>query len=180
MRWGYMVNEKKRKMVLVLCAGELDRALACMNIAVGGASMGMDVTVFCTFFGLNAIRKDGVAPAPRPEEEPKRVGLFGARALRRAFARLNPGGGKYMNPSRFSFWGLGRRLMARLMRDSRMANLDELIKLGSSMGVKFIACTTSLEALGIPRDSLRPEVEKFAGVATFLAEAVESDVQLFI
>ncbi len=175
-----MVNEKKRKMVLVLCAGELDRALACMNIAVGGASMGMDVTVFCTFFGLNAIRKDGVARAPRPEEEPKRVGLFGARALRRAFALLNPGGGNYMNPSRFSFWGLGRRLMARLMRDSRMANLDELIKLGSSMGVKFIACTTSLEALGIPRDSLRPEVEKFAGVATFLAEAVESDVQLFI
>ncbi len=101
-----MAEEKKKKMVLVLCAGELDRALACMNIAVGGASMGMDVTVFCTFFGLNAIRKDGVARAPRPEEEPKRVGLFGARALRRIFAYLNPGGGKYMNPSRFSF-GIG-------------------------------------------------------------------------
>jgi peroxiredoxin family protein len=175
-----MVDKKKRKMALVLCAGELDRALGCMNIAVGGASMGMDVAVFCTFFGLNAIRKDGVAPAPRPEEEPKRVGLFGARAIRRAFARLNPGGGKYMNPSRFSFWGLGRRTMARLMRDSRMANLDELIELGSSLGVKFIACTTSLEALGISRDNLRPEVSEFAGVATFLAEALESDVQLFI
>lgn len=175
-----MAAEKKRKMALVLCAGELDRALACMNIAVGGASMGMDVAVFCTFFGLNAIRKEGVAAAPRPEEEPKRVGLFGARALRRAFARLNPGGGRYMNPSRFSFGGLGRRMMARLMRDSRMADLDELIKLGTGLGVRFIACTTSLEALGISRESLRPEVTAFAGVATFLAEAVESDVQLFI
>jgi peroxiredoxin family protein len=171
---------EKKKMALVLCAGELDRALACMNIAVGGASMGMAVTVFCTFFGLNAIRKDGVAPRPKAEEEPKRVGVFGARALRRAFARLNPGGGKYMNPSRFSFGGLGRRFMARLMRDARMANLDELIELGSSLGVKFVACTTSLDALGIPRDSLRPEVKEFAGVASFLAEALESDVQLFI
>lgn len=171
---------EKKKMALVLCAGELDRALACMNIAVGGASMGMAVTVFCTFFGLNAIRKDGVAPRPAPEEEPKRVGLFGARALRRAFARLNPGGGKNMNPSRFSFWGLGRRLMSYLMRDARMANLDELIGLGSSLGVKFVACATSLDALGIPRDSLRPEVKEFAGVASFLAEALESDVQLFI
>ncbi len=172
--------EKKKKMVLVLCAGELDRALACMNIAVGGASMGMDVTVFCTFFGLNAIRKDGVAAAPAREEEPKRVGVFGARALRRAFALLNPGGGKYMNPSRFSFGGLGRRFMARLMRDARMANLGELIEMGAGLGVKFIACTTSLETLGIPRDNLRPEVREFAGVATFLAEAIESDVQLFI
>jgi peroxiredoxin family protein len=171
---------EKKKMALVLCAGELDRALACMNIAVGGASMGMAVTVFCTFFGLNAVRKDGVAPRPKREEEPKRVGLFGARALRRAFARLNPGGGKYMNPSRFSFGGLGRRLMARLMRDARMAKLDELIELGSSLGVKFVACTTSLDALGIPRDSLRPEVKELAGVASFLAEALESDVQLFI
>ena len=175
-----MVEEKKKKMALVLCAGELDRALACMNIAVGGASMGMDVVVFCTFFGLNAVRKDGVAPAPAPEGEPKRLGLFGARALRRAFARLNPGGGRYMNPSRFSFGGLGRRLMARLMRDSRMANLDELFELGASMGVRFIACTTSLEALGIPRANVRPEVTEFAGVATFLAEALESDVHLFI
>lgn len=171
---------EKKKMALVLCAGELDRALACMNIAVGGASMGMAVTVFCTFFGLNAVRKDGVAPRPEPDQEPKRVGLFGARALRRVFARLNPGGGKYMNPSRFSFWGLGRRFMAHLMRDARMANLDELIELGSSLGVKFVACTTSLDALGIPRDNLRPEVREFAGVASFLAEALESDVQLFI
>jgi peroxiredoxin family protein len=170
----------QKKMALVLCAGELDRALACMNIAVGGASMGMAVTVFCTFFGLNAIRKDGVARAPRPEDEPRRVGLFGARALRRVFAWLNPGGGKYMNPSRFSFCGVGRRLMARLMRDSRMAHLDELIAMAAGMGVKFVACTTSLEALGIPRDNLRPEVSEFAGVASFLAEALESDVQLFI
>jgi len=175
-----MGDAGKKRMALVLCAGELDRALACMNIAVGGASMGMAVTVFCTFFGLNAVRKDGVAPAPRREEEPRRVGLFGARALRRAFAWLNPGGGRYMNPSRFSFLGLGRRAMARLMRDSRMANLDELIVMAAGLGVKFVACTTSLEALGIPRDHLRPEVSEFAGVASFLAEALESDVQLFI
>jgi peroxiredoxin family protein len=70
--------------------------------------------------------------------------------------------------------------MARLMRDVRMANLDELITMAAGMGVKFIACTTSLEALGIPRDNLRPEVSQFAGVASFLAEALESDVQLFI
>jgi len=172
--------EAKKKMVIVLCAGELDRALAGMNLAVGGASLGLEVTVFCTFFGLNVIRRPGVARAPRAEEEPKRAGLFGARALRRAFAWLNPGGGKYMNPSRFSFGGLGRKLMAYLMRDSRMANLDELLPLAAEMGVKFVACTTSLEALGIPRESLRPEVTEFAGVASFLAEALESDVPLFI
>jgi peroxiredoxin family protein len=61
-----------------------------------------------------------------------------------------------------------------------MAQLDELITTGAALGVKFVACTTSLEALGIPKGNLRPEVAEFAGVATFLAEALESDVQLFI
>ncbi len=167
-------------MVLVLCSGELDKALACMNIAVGGASMGMEVSVFCTFFGLNVIRRDGPAKKPDPDEKPKRLGLFGAGILRRIFGVINPGGGKYMNPSRFSFGGLGRRLMARLMRDSRMAHLDELIPMAHKLGVKFIACTASLEALGISKSSLRPEVSELAGVATFLANAADSDVNLFI
>jgi peroxiredoxin family protein len=175
-----MAADRKKKLVLVLCSGELDKALACMNIAVGGASMGMDVTVFCTFFGLNAIRRDGVAPAPARADEPKRVGLFGARVLRRAFAWLNPGGGRFMNPSRFALGGVGRRLMAYLMRDSRMPHLDELISLAAELGVRFIACTTSLEALGIPRGNLRPEIKEFAGVATFLGEAADSDVNLFV
>lgn len=173
-------EQRRKKMALVLCSGELDKALACMNIAVGGASMGMEVVVFATFFGLNAFRKDGVAATPTAGEEPRRVGLFGARFIRRVFAYLNPGGGGRLNPSRFSFGGLGRRLMAYLMRDSRMAHLDELIPLGAKLGVRYIACTTSLEALGIPRAGLRPEVTAFAGVATFLADALESDVQLFI
>jgi peroxiredoxin family protein len=172
--------DKKKKMVLVLCSGELDKALACMNIAVGGASMGMDVSVFCTFFGLNAIRRDGPAGKPDPDEKPKRRGLFGAEAIRRVFGVINPGGGRYLNPSRFSFGGLGRHLMAYLMRDSQMAHLNELIPMAQKLGVKFIACTTSLEALGISKNDLRSEVSELAGVATFLADAADSDVNLFI
>ncbi len=172
--------EQKKKMVLVLCSGELDKALACLNIAVGGASMGMEVTVFCTFFGLNAIRRDGPAQKPEPDEKPKRLGLTGAETIRRVFGIINPGGGRYMNPGRFSFGGLGRRLLAYIMRDSRMAHLDELIPMANKLGVKFIACTMSMEALGIPKGDLRSEVSELAGVATFLAEAADSDVNLFI
>jgi len=172
--------DEKKKMTLVLCSGELDKALACMNIAVGGASMGMEVSIFCTFFGLNAIRLDVPAKKPGADEKPKRLGLFGAEYLRRIFGVINPGGGKYMNPSRFSFGGLGRRLMARLMRDSRMAQLDELIPMADKLGVKFIACAMSLEALGISKSSLRSEVSELAGVATFLVDAADSDVNMFI
>lgn len=174
------MNDIRKKMSLVLCSGELDKALACMNIAVGGASMGMEVTVFCTFFGLNLLRKDGAARKPARGEQPKRVGLPGAETIRGIFRKVNPGGGKYMNPSRFSFAGLGRRLMGYIMRDSRMANLEELLRTADKLGVRFIACTTSLEALGIPKSNLRPEVRDSAGVATFLAEATDSDINLFI
>ena len=82
--------------------------------------------------------------------------------------------------SKFHMFGLGKRMMKRLMRDQNSPQIEEMIAMAKEMGVKFIACTTSIGIMGISKEAFIPQVDSFAGVATYLAEAKESRVNLFI
>ena len=71
-------------------------------------------------------------------------------------------------------------MMKRLMKDVKFPQIEELMAMAKEMGVKFIACTTSMGIMGIGKEAFIPEVDSFAGVATYLAEAEEAKVNLFI
>ncbi len=155
------------KVTLVVFSGELDKALAAFNIAVGAASSGMEVTMFFTFWGLNVIKKN---------EGPLR-----SKGLRRKMLNfMNRGGAKRLPLSRFHMLGLGKWMMLKLMKESRFPSLDEMIELAKSMDVKFMACTTSMGLMAISRDAFIPGVDSYCGVAAYLAEAREARLNLFI
>lgn len=155
------------KVTLVMFSGDLDKALAAFNIAVGAASMGMEVSIFFTFWGLNVIKRN--------EGRIQSKGI-----MRKMLNSMNRGGPKRLPLSRFHMFGLGDWMMKRLMKDQNSPQIEEMILLAKEMGVKFIACTTSLGIMGISKDALIPEVDSYAGVATYLAEAREGQVNLFI
>ncbi len=158
---------EKEKLTIVMFSGDLDKALAGFIIASTAASMGMDVTIFFTFWGLNIIKKN--------------EGSIPARSLvRRMFNVINRGGTKRLTISKFNFLGVGTGLMKKLMREVNMPSLDELISMSHQMGVKLVACTTTCGVMGLPEGSFRPEVETLAGAAYFLGEARDSKATLFI
>ena len=155
------------KVTLVVFSGELDKALAAFNIAIGAASSGMEVSMFFTFWGLNIIKKN--------------QGSIRSRGIMRKMLNfMNRGGSKRLPLSRFHMFGLGKWMMVRLMRDAKFPSLDEMIGLAREMGVKFMACTTSMGLMGISREAFIPEVDSYCGVATYLSEAREAKVNLFI
>jgi peroxiredoxin family protein len=158
---------KPEKVTIVLLSGDMDRAMAAFIIATGAAAMGMQVTMFFTFWGLNAIRKPGAATAAKDW-------------LRRMFGLLNKGGAENMPLSRFHFAGLGTTMMKRVMREHRMPGIPELLETAQDLGVRFIACTTTMGLMGITKDTLVDGVDQLAGVTTYLAEAKEGSVNLFI
>lgn len=158
---------KKDKAAIVLFSGELDKALAAFNIATTAAAMGMDVTIFFTFWGLNVIRKEKGSPPP-------------AGWMERMLGLLNRGGANRLPLSKFHMLGLGTWMMKKLMRQRRMPSLPEMIRLAKQLGVRFVACTTSLGVMGLSEDSLIPEVDAVAGAATFVGEAREAKMSLFI
>jgi len=155
------------KATIIVFSGELDKALAAFNIAIGAASMGMEVSMFFTFWGLNVIKKNEGAIKSR--------GI-----MRKMLNRMNRGGSRRLPLSKFHMLGLGKWMMGKLMKDVRFPPLEELMGVAKGSGVKFIACTTSMGIMGISKDAFIPQVDSFAGVASYLAEAKDAKVNLFI
>lgn len=158
---------EKEKVTIVLFSGEMDKALAALNIAVGAASMDMEVTIFFTFWGLNIIKKN--------EGTLKIKGI-----LRKMLNFMNRGGSKRLPLSRFNMAGLGPWMMGKLMKEAKFPKVEELISLAHDMGVKFAACTTTMGFMGLTKDAFLPVVDVYCGVASYLIEAKESKVTLFI
>jgi len=156
-----------KKLNIIVFSGEMDKALAAFNIAVGGASMGMDVTMFFTFWGLNVIKKN--------EGSIRSKGV-----MRKMLNFMNRGGSKRLPLSKFHMFGLGKWMMGKLMKDVNFPSVEELIKLSESMGVKLVSCNTTLAMMGITQEAFIPEVKDCVGVATFLSLADEGSVNLFI
>jgi len=154
------------KKTIIMFSGELDKAMAGFIIANGAAAMGDDVTMFFTFWGLNILRKPENVPVKKSFLE----GMFGW---------MMPRGAVKLGLSKMNFGGMGAVMMKKIMNDKRVNTLPELIESAKALGVKFIACTMSMDVMGIREEELMDGLE-FAGVATYLGEADEAGVNLFI
>jgi len=150
---------------LVVFSGDLDKVLASFVIATGAAAVGMEVSMFFTFWGLSVLKKG------------RR--FRGKRLLEKAFTLLTPGGSQSLGLSQRNFGGIGAQLMRKMMHGKGIASLEELIKMARDFGVRFVACQMSMDELGITQDELLDRVE-VGGVATFLGDAARSKAALFI
>jgi peroxiredoxin family protein len=158
---------EKEKFTLVLFSGDLDKALAAFILATTAASMGMEVTMFFTFWGLNVIKRN-------------QGGIKSPGLMRKMLNIMNRGGSTRLKLSRFNMLGLGTWMMKKLMKESKYPSIDEFITLAQEMGIKMVPCSTSCGILGLPDDAFRNGIMSQAGAAFFLAEARESKTTLFI
>lgn len=149
---------------LVVFSGDLDRVLAALIIAVGAASMGQQVSLFFTFWGLNVIRAK------------KR--LQGKRFLQKMMAVMSPSNSLNLPVSKMNLFGAGAKMLRKMMKEKKVPSLEELINTARQLGVRIVACEMSREVLEIGMDELT-EAQP-GGVAAFLADALKSRITLFI
>jgi peroxiredoxin family protein len=162
-----MADSEKEKLTIVVFSGELDKAIAAFIIATTGASMGMDVTMFFTFWGLNILKKN--------EGSIKSKGI-----MNKMLNFMNRGGTKRLKLSHFHMFGLGTAMMKKFMKENKVPSLDEFITMAKEMGVKLVPCSTTCSVMGVNDGAFREEVGSLAGAAFFLNEARQSKVTLFI
>lgn len=158
------------KKTIILFGGEFDKVMAALIIANGAAAMGDDVTIFCTFWGLNILRKT---------EKSSSNGDSSKSLLQTMFGGMMPKGTKKLGLSKMNFAGMGPRMMRRATKDAGGMSLEELFESARELGVKFVACTLSMDILGFKQEELIDGIE-FEGVAAYLAKADEANVNLFI
>lgn len=155
----------KEKMTIILFSGELDRAIAAFTLATTAAASNMEVTIFFTFWGLNILKKETFSLSPAQKFMQKMFNFMST---------------SHLPLSRLNMLGLGPWMMKKLMKKFGMASLKDLMNLAKQLGVKYIACTTSCGVLGLSEENLISGVDEFAGASSYLGEARDAKINLFI
>ncbi|MCB5285973.1 MAG: FAD-dependent oxidoreductase [Candidatus Cloacimonetes bacterium] len=155
-----------RNKTIVVFSDYLDRALAAFVIANGAATTGKRVTMFFTFWGLNVIKKHN-----KPKVQKDLMGKM--------FGLMMPGSSRSLGLSKINFAGLGPILMRKRMQDKNVDQLELMIMQAQKAGVELIACQMSMDIMGVAPEELLEGVT-IGGVATYLSEAEQANLNLFI
>ena len=151
---------------LVVFSGELDKVLASMIIAQGAAAHGKNVTLFFTFWGLNALRKkDGKG----------RDKTF----IEKIFGAMMPKGANKMPLSSMNMLGMGSAMIKGIMKKKNVDDIDTMIAKTQKVGVRFIACTMSMDLMGIKEEELIDGIE-YAGVGSYISSNENAGTTLFV
>ena len=153
------------RVTMVVFSGDLDRVMASLVIATGAASMGLEVSMFFTFWGLAVLKKE------------RR--LAGKNMLEKAFSMMTPAGIGGLGVSKMNFAGAGALMLRKMMKDKDVASVEELFAMAREMGVRIVACTMTMDVMSVKEEELIDHVE-LGGVATYLGDATDSKVTLFI
>ena len=150
---------------IIVFSGDFDKVMAAFIIANGAAAMGKKVTMFFTFWGLTALLK--------PENTVKKSGM------EKMFGAMLPRGVDELGLSRMNMAGMGGKMMKKIMAEKNVNSLDHLVQEAVRQGVTLMACTMSMDVMGIKKEELIDGVE-LAGVGTYLGAAEDASSNLFI
>ncbi|KGE16533.1 FAD-dependent oxidoreductase [Paenibacillus wynnii] len=151
---------------MVVFSGDLDKAIASFIIANGAASSGKKVTMFFTFWGLNVIRKSEKVPVSK-------------NFIGRMFGAMMPRGSQKLTISKMNMLGLGTKMIRGVMKGKNISSLEELIQTAIQQGVEVVACSMSMDVMGITEEEFIEGV-KIGGVGYYLGKADQSGINLFI
>ncbi|MFD0048185.1 DsrE/DsrF/DrsH-like family protein [Actinomycetes bacterium NPDC127524] len=151
---------------IILFSGDYDKAMAAYIIANGAAAYDHKVTIFHTFWGLNALRKDEAVPVKKS-------------FIEKMFGKMMPRGADKMGLSKMNFAGMGPGMIKSVIKKHNAMTLPQLIEMAKEQDINLVACTMTMDLLGLKEEEIA-EGMQYAGVAAYLADAENGNVNLFI
>ena len=146
-------------------SGEFDRLVSAFILATGAAAMGMEVSMYFTFWGLVALKK--------------KTAFAGKSLPETMLSMMLPGGPDKTATSNMNMLGVGPVFFKHLMAKNNVETLPDLIDLAGELGIRMIACKMAMGVMGIGEDELRDDLV-YGGVATYLADAGDSRITLYV
>lgn len=136
------------KATIIVHSGDLDKIYSALIVANGSLAMGMEVSLYFTFWGLLRLKKGGLDKGPL---------------------------------SKMNFLGLGKLMIKSRMKKANVASLERLLDDFKELGGKIIACEMTMEIMGLKQSELNEKViDSYGAVGTYVQEARDSDITLFI
>ena len=161
-------QERPKRVSIVVFSGDYDKVLPAFIIANGARAMEMEVNMYFTFWGLKTLQRHG----KRPD---------GTNPINQMLHYVLPGGPEGAKLSHLNMFGLGKYMITWLMKKNNILLLDDQIQLAYEQGVNIQACTLAMRIFGMKQgEDFNPVVTDYVGVATYLGNAANSDITLFI
>lgn len=161
-------SQQKDQLSIVVFSGDLDKILAAMIIATGARAMDMDVKLFFTFWGTAMLRDKNKSPK-------------GKDFMSKMFGFMLPKGNTQLKLSKLNMAGMGTAMLKGLMKKKNVASLEEMLATAAELGVEINICQMSMDLMGFKKEEMidYPNL-KYVGVGSYLADAGDSRIQLFI
>ncbi|WP_448377456.1 CoA-disulfide reductase [Fervidobacterium sp.] len=160
------VNVNSNSMTIIVFDDDLDKLIASFVLASGAIAAGKKVTMFFTFWGLNALKKSSKVKVRKD-------------LISKMFGFMMPKGSKDLKLSKMNMFGIGPRMIRWIMKKKNISSLEELMKAAMEKGVRIVACQMSMDVMGVKKEELIDGIE-VGGVATYMSSASESNINLFI
>ena len=155
-----------KKLVIMAWSGDLDKIWPTFILGTTGAAMGMETTIFFTFWGLfPLVRND--------------MHITGKNWMQRMMSMMNRGGIEHLGLSKMNYAGAGPAMMKKLAEEHHVASPNELLEVARDLGVHLVPCQMTMDLLGLTKDDLIDGLEEPAGATTALLAAQDA-VSLFI
>jgi len=160
-------NLSDKKINLLLFSGEYDKALAALVIANSARELGVEVTIFCAFWGLFLLR------------DPEKMTLEDKTAYEKMFDIATPKGPEELPLSKMNMAGIGKAMLEEMMEEVEAPKLVDFLKGARKKGVKFYGCEMSVRVMGFKKEEFIPEMEIMTATE-YLKDALNSNMQLFV
>jgi peroxiredoxin family protein len=157
---------KHDKLVIMAWSGDLDKVWPAFILGTTGAAMGMETTIFFTFWGLFPLVKNDIR-------------LTGEDWMQKMLSMMNRGGTEHLKLGKMNFAGMGPAMMKKLAEEHHVASPQELLEVARDLGVHLVPCQMTMDLLGLTKDDLIDGLEEPAGATTALLEAQDA-ITLFI
>ena len=146
-------TEQTERLLIILSKGTMDMVYPALMIANTAATMGKEVHMFFTFWGLNAVSKKSVgslkiSPVGNPAMPMPVPNILG----------MIPG-----------MTAMATRMMNGKIKKAKVPSVPEMFKMAKDLGVKLHACSTTMELMGTPKETLIDEIDDVVGAATMIS-----------
>jgi peroxiredoxin family protein len=161
-------NSRKDQLSMAIVSGDMDKILAAMVISLAAAAMDTHVKLFFSFWSLSALRD-------------KNKKAKGKDFISKMFGMMLPKGKNSLKLSNMNMAGMGPVMIKSLMKKQNVLSLDQMFKEAAELGIEITVCEMSMNLMGFRKEEMidYPNI-RYAGATTFVADAGESSIQLFI
>jgi peroxiredoxin family protein len=143
-------TQQEERLLIILSKGTMDMVAPALMIATAGATMGKEVHMFFTFWGMSAINKKTIGNL--------KVASVGNPGLPMPnILGMIPG-----------MTAISTGMMKGKMEKAKIPSIPDMFKTAKELGVKMHACSTTLQVMGINKDDFISEVDDVVGATTML------------